>query len=909
MVLQTKLNRPVVTRDLVVRSRLLQQLDAGLNGAITLVVAPAGFGKTTLITSWLQTATGDNGLPLPATWLSLDEGDDDLNVFLQYFIAALRVIYPDACPETLDLLTARQQPPIKVLRDTLSNEIAALPERFVVVLDDLHAPHGQTLFEFLNGWLHHWPRQMHLILLTRFNPPLPLSSLRVKGLLTEIRTRDLRFTQAEAAAYFSQVVDFTSDEPAVALLQQRLEGWIAGLKMASLSLGNGASLQDLASALLDQDVFIADYLIDEVVSRQSPKIQRFLLRSSILDQFSVSLAESLMDESDADCNVRDCMDYIESADLFLIPLDSHREWYRYHNLFRDVLRQKLANSMMAADMKVLHRRAAAWFFAHDLHEQAINHALEAKDLALVAFYMEQSLRDVLNREDRLELARWLRVLPEEFIQISPALLIMRAFDQGFRWELSLLAQTTEQAEALIDKNDPSEHTKTLLGLINVIKGQAYYHVNQYEQVIAPCQQALAELPEEWRYVRGLAGVYLGISLYASGRPEAAERFLAGQYESYRNKSDSYALRLLLSNAINQIQAGNYEYAERIARTMLKLSEQGHLLVIEGWANYLLGFINYEWNELDKATYHFGRVSDMFYTTQLAAARNGLIGSAYTARALGRYDEALQIIDKLSEIDVEAHGYERMDTTSARARLLLSSGNAEAAERWIHVDTFQLPDQSLIMWMEQTSLTKARILLARNRGADTQMALQILDPITDLAERSLNTRTIIEVLALRALALLNLGDSAGARKTLIRSVELARRGQFIRTFVDLGPQMQHLLHQISGHPPVSVTVGHILAAFASGESAGKPSTLLPQATSAPSSNGSNGDNVDEHLTQRELEILLLMSEPISLREIATRMTISYTTARRYTINIYSKFQVHSRWEAVEAAVQKGIINRH
>jgi LuxR family maltose regulon positive regulatory protein len=906
IVLQTKLNRPSVTKDLIVRPRLFTQLDAGLEGAVTLVVAPAGFGKTTLVSSWLQTLDSGHDTPWPSTWLSLDEEDSDRDIFLQYFIAALRVIFPDACPETLILLSARQQPSVRVLMDTLSNEIEALPFPFVVVMDDLHAPHGRALFDHLNEWLHHWPRQMHLILLSRFNPPLPLTSLRAKGLLTEIRARDLRFSQAEAAEYFSHVLGAPFDEPALILAQQRLEGWIAGLKMASLSLSDRENMSDLTAALLDHDVFITDYLVDEVIARQPPKIQSFLLKTSILERFSASLAKALMDDQNADCNVRDCMDYVESAELFLIPLDNRREWYRYHRMFRDVLRHKLLNVTSVAQIEEMHVRAADWFCDHDLVDQAIHHALKANDLKLATSYMERGLCDVLNREDRPVLERWLGLLPEEYINNSPELLIMRAFVYGFRWELALLAQTVQRAAALLDSNNHSERAQILSALIGVLEGQAFYHINQYEQVVTYCQEALAKLPVEWRYARGMAGVYLGISIHSSGRPEAAERFLIEQYESYRDKSDSYTLRLLLAMAVNHLQSGNYESAERTARSILEQARQSHLPVMEGWGLYLLGFVNYEWNELNKAAEYFEGVAHLFYTTQIAVARNGMIGQVYTARALGRPAEALEFLDKLSIIDLESRGHELMDTTSARARLMLLNRNIEAAERWIHLDTFQLPDQSLAMWMEQTTLTKARILLARNKETDTQMALRILDTIGELSERTQNVRITIEVLALRALALMNLGDFPEARETLIRSVELARRGLFIRAFVDLGPQMQKLLSQIVGHASVSKSINRILAAFPGVEAARPPAAPLTHSPSTTQS-GNFDDDLGERLTPRELEVLLLMAEPISLREIAARLNISYTTTRRYTINVYSKFDVHSRWEAVESAVRQGIIN--
>ena len=873
---------------------------------MTLVVAPAGFGKTTLVSSWLQTLEMDRDSSQPSAWLTLDERDKDRDVFLQYFIAALQTIFPGACTDTLNLINAHRQVPTRVLLDTLSNEIDTLPRRFVMVMDDLHTSHSQIVSDTLNQWLQHWPHKMHLILLSRFNPPLPLTTLRAKGFLTEIRSSELRFSRIEMNEYFDHALRDPLDEPTLDLLQERLEGWIAGLKIALLFLGEKKSMNDLAATLLDNDTFITDYLIEEVIAGQPPKIQRFLLKTSILNQFSVSLVETLMDDKDGECNVQECIDYVNMADLFLIQLDKQQEWYRFHHLFVDALRQRLHSTIPASQIKAMHARVADWLFAHNLPDQAIYHAMEAGNLERAIWYMEQNLYDVLNREDRSILEHWLQMIPEEYIAQSSSLLVMRAFAHAFCWEIDRMTQATRQAKALIDESDPSEPTQILLGLIGVLEGSSHYDANQYDQVITYSGQALSSLPVQWQYARGVAASYIGMGMHASGRPEAAQQFLGGQYESYRDKGDSYALRLLLAVAINHVQSGNYEYVERTAHTILRQAEKSHLSLMKGWGYYLLGFVNYEWNALEKAAEYFGQAIDLFYTTQLAAVRNSIIGQAWAFQALGRPVEALRIMDRLSDLDLEITGYEQIDTAAARARLFIMSGDYEAAERWIDMDISRLRDQSLLIWMGRPRLTKARILLARNKNTDTNTALQILDTVGQLAERTCNNRVSIEVLALRSLALLNLGDNAKARATLIRSVELARRGSFTRTFVDMGPQIQMLLNQIAGHASVSKSIDRILAAFQQPETVGG---LVPQFLQLPAAiriNNSDDEELLEHLTQRELEILLLMAEPISFRDIASRMNISYSTARRYTINVYSKFDVHSRWEAVNSAIHKGII---
>lgn len=907
-VLQTKLNRPIVTKDLVVRPRLLEKLNAGLDGALTLVIAPAGFGKTTLVSSWLQDAADAGGDTLPATWLSLDERDGDRLVFLHYFVAALRRIFPEAGSATLELLGSRQEVPLRILLDTLTNEIETLPTRFVMVLDDLHAPRSRIPVDLINEWLPNWPRPLHLVLLTRFNPALPLTSLRARGLLNEIRSQDLRFSQAEVDEYFSKVLAWPLDEPITILIQQRLEGWIAGLKMASLFLNERRNVHDLATALLDNDVLIADYLLEEVFAGQPPPIQRFLLKTSILDQLSVSLAEVLMAEDDAGCDVGECMEAIRTADLFLLPLDTGNQWYRYHRLFRDALRRKLTTLMSAQEIRDMHALVAGWFFDHRLPEQAIHHAIEAGNLNLAATYMERSFRDVLNREDRPVLEYWLRMLPEAFVDRSPELLVMRAFSHGFRWELDHLDNDVRRAKALVAEAGSSERDDILHGLISVLEGLSYYRVHQHELVVRHCREALDLLPTEWTYARGMAVSWAGMSLHAGGHPDAAQDFLIRQYGSYPHNEDGYALRILLALGLNQIQSGDYDNAKRTARTMMVQATQGQLPVMIGWALYHLGFVTYEWNQLDKAAAYFEQLVDMFYTAQTAATRNGLIGLAHVARANGQTAEALQILERLGDLDREAHGHELLDASSARARLVLMSGDAEAAERWLQQQAFGRPDQSLTHWMEQTSLTRVRILLARNSGSDTKEAMRILDRIGDLAERTVNRRIAIEVLALRALALLNRGDSAAAQAALIRSLELARLGRFTRTYVDMGPQMQTLLQKIAGQPTVATSVRRILAAY---PEAGDVDGWIPGSRQLPRPGRTEipGHGEPATLTQRELELLSLMAEPISLREIAQRMNISYASARRYSINVYDKFNVHSRWEAVNRAMRDGILSPH
>ena len=343
ILLQTKLHRPRLPHNSGRTSRLLEVLNHGIDHPLTLVCAPAGFGKTTLVSTWLERIAADQpaaAASLPAAWLSLDENDSDLNLFLRYFIAALRTIFKDACEKTLALLQARQQPPDAVLYATLSNELAQLPGEAILVLDDYHTIRGMEVHNLLIELARHWPRPLHLVLISRIDPPLPLTSLRAKGMLHEIRTQNLRFTSEETAAYLSQAQLALRSQTDLHLLEERFEGWPAGLHLAALSLRSASSQESVLSALSSENPNITGYLVDEVLAHQVPAIQTFLLKTSILDRFCASLCEAVIGEIDPAWNARACLDWIERSDLFITPLDDRREWYRYHHLFQELLQQR-----------------------------------------------------------------------------------------------------------------------------------------------------------------------------------------------------------------------------------------------------------------------------------------------------------------------------------------------------------------------------------------------------------------------------------------------------------------------------------------------------------------------------------------------------------------------------------------
>ncbi len=907
--LSTKLNRPPTPSDWVERPRLIVRLNHSLQrGPLTLVCATAGFGKSTLVSSWLDSLAASERPPFPAAWLSLDEGDSELLVFLSYFTAAIRTVFPDACAETTALLRAPDPPPQTALLVALGNELERLPARAVLVLDDYHTIRGQEVHNFLSELLRHWPQRLHLAVISRSNPPWPLASLRAKGQVVEIRTRDLRFTPDETAAFLDKAAATPLNRATVALLDQQLEGWIAGLRLATLSLGAGANVASELAGLTGAPIEIADYLTDEVVTGQPPAIVRFLLATSILDRFCAALGNHLLGGASAAAPAGDaqsCIQWLEGNNLFVTPLDNDRLWYRYHHLFQELLQRRLLDEAGPEQVADLHRRAAAWLAEQGLIEEALRHALAIDDLDLAARLMAAGLCDVLNREDRATLDRWLRLAPEEFIQGHPWLLTIKAVALGLSWQLAASWKLLGLIEALLDEGDAPglrwgdlHDLAALRGIIATLRSQQAYSLGQADGAVVLAEQALALLPRRWSYVRGIAVLYWGLGMQATGRGQAAQQWLIDEYEGLMEKGDAYALRLLFTACFNAVEAGRLEQARLLAQAMLDHAASSRLPHTEGYGHYLLGVMHYYWNELDTAGQHFAELVARRFAVHTQAARNGMIGLARVHLARAEISAAWPVMELLGQFDLDRLGQDGEDARSMRAQLAIGQGDDETAWRWVDSYTAPVVGRSLL-WLQDPHLAKARLLLARGAAADLPAALGILEALRGFAQNSFNVRVEIEVLVVQALALEMQGKAVAAGAALRQAVELASPGGFVRPFVDLGPPMQAMLLRLAGRDPAGQAMRRILAAFP------QPPEKRAPADAEARSRAANARLI-EPLTERELEVLALLRGRLSNKEIAGQLVLSTATVKRYTVNVYQKLGVNKRRDAVVKAEELGIL---
>ncbi len=907
--LHSKLNQPRLPRDLTVRTRLVEQLNDGIDRQLTLVCGPAGFGKTTLVSTWLDSMGAGQSAPaspLPAAWLSLDEKDSDLNLFLNYFIAALRTIFSEACTDTLALLRSMQKPAQATLFTTFNNDLGQLPGEFIIVIDDYHTIQGVEVHNLISELVYHWPKLLHLVLISRINPTLPLANLRAKGKINEIHAKDLRFTPQETATFLGKLRKFNVTESNLQLLQERFDGWIAGLRLVALTSGSTDSQESVMSILSSENTDITQYLLDEVLIHQLPGIYSFLLKVSILDRFCVSLCEAIIGETDPAWNVRACLDWIERSELFIIPMDNKGEWHRFHDLFQEMLQQRLSAMSEPGQIIDLHRRASFWFEAQGLIDEALRHALAAGDLDLAAHLMNAGLCDVLNHEDRVTMERWSRLLPDESIQKHPGLLMIKAWTLQFYLAdrhpgtgYTADRRTVEfRSWSILTEDD----LKILRGQILFFNSQQAFFSNQTALAIELCRQALSILPPSWVYVRGAVMLYLGFGLQADGQAQTAERLLLDEYQSCNEKDSTYALLLLQTLCFIYNNTGQLEKTRQIAQMISMYAASSTKAITKTWGSLFSGMVSYQWNELEDAAHHFSWVLENRPSTQITAYREAIAGMALIYQNRGEIDKAWQLVESVSQFDLERSGSEDDRTCSLRARLQFMQGDLYKAGQWADTFSGPPPDEPLL-WLEEPQITRVRILVARGADADLKQALHNLDILDEIASRTHNTRHSIDLLIMRALVLEGQGKLGKANFVLKQALDLARPGGFIRVFIDQATTMHKMLQRLAEQDPSVGSIQRILAAFPEDGSNLADSGKSAKAGQLPSE---SRPTLAEPLTPRELEVLALLREPISNKDIALKLHISYATVKRHTINLYGKLGVNNRWDAVARSKEMGIL---
>ncbi|MFO7633441.1 MAG: LuxR C-terminal-related transcriptional regulator [Caldilinea sp.] len=891
--LRTKLYIPRPSRTVVVRQTLIERLNEGIDRDLTLVVAPVGYGKTTLLAMWVAQTTA------PVCWLTLNEQDSDLGVFVGYLLAAIQTRFPSACLQTQSLLESGRTPEIDRLATLLINEIDDLPQRFVLVLDDYHLIQAAPVHQLLDSILRHPPLQMHLLIASRADPPLALARLRAAQRLHELRVGDLRFSPAEAATFLTQALAQSDQTGAVQLLAQRTEGWIAGMQLAVLSLrtvsDQAAMLQHLAQG---SHRYIMDYLLEQVLNQQSPLVQEFLLKTSILEQMSPPLVQAVVGDEDAQSNGQISLRALERAGSFVSALDGGGEWYTYHALFRELLRHHLQQRYSVDVINDLHRRASIWFRDAEWIDMALYHALAAGDVDLAAQIIVDHFATWLDREHWPAIERWLNLLPAAAFTKHPWLLVARANIAQLRSDYGAVLPLLEDAEARLAVTPgtvTSQGEVVLRGYLDLLWATHWLFGDQPHKAAAAAKHAWQSLPPAHRYMRGTALQVLTVAMQIAGNVAAAIQLVEDELaRTPRASGGAYSrLRLLLSLMSLHVADGYIEPGKAVANLLLEEATAANAPISQLWAQLALGAIAYEANDLPEAMKHFMQGMELRTAGHMRGGHECMTGLALTYQALGRTDEAHSVVSMLHE------------THRQSGNMVLA---AEAQMLQLHLDVLaggQFTDHPwrplrasapaiLFGWRVVPAVTQVHLLLAEASSAALHKASAMLDELLEIATTLHKPARSAEYLALQARCFAQQDAYDKAVVTLTAAVAIAAPRGLVRSLADAGPALTPVVTALA-HAAPSPYLTRLLHAL-----------RAPTAASAAASAAPDRAHATVRLTRRERDVLRLLHAYKTDREIAEELVISPLTVRTHIEHLSEKLGVNGRRAIVARAVSLNLL---
>jgi len=926
--LATKLYVPLPRPRLVPRPHLLDRVQAGLMSKLTLIAAPAGFGKTTLVSAWRMTPAGS---ALPVAWVSLDADDNDASRFWTYVIAALETVYPAIGATALALLRS-PQPPIEALLTSLINTITPITTDVALVLDDYHLIGTPAIHAAIVFLLDHLPPHLHLIMLTRADPPLPLTRLRMRGELTELRAADLRFTADEAAAFLTVMMGLPLSSDEVAALEARTEGWVAGLQLAALAMQNRTDHAGFVAAFSGSNRFVVDYLVEEVLARQPPYLQMFLTQTAILDRMCGPLCDAVLGIENTELRVEKSLgqsshsqlpilhshltqeqaysqlilDQLERGNLFLVPLDDERHWYRYHHLFAEVLRARLYSGATAGEVTTLHQRASAWHEQAGLVGEAVRYAFLVPDVERAADLIERhAMAMIFASSDVLLVQAWVAHVPRALILARPRLALIAGFTTALTGQFAAVERLLADAAPAFSALDLSPN---MVGELAVLRAMIARVQGDAAGTHALAQQALVQLDRDNHGFRAGAALYLGVASMWRGELAAAKAAFA-EAAALGELGGSQWIALAALEELSSLQArlGLLREMHRTSEQARQLSARlgGQRLPVAGMGYVAMAEVLYEWNDLAGAALAATQGIDLLRggVERLMLVR-GYIALAQVYQAQGDHDAALDSIHRCEEwfaqTQIAATGPARAWLAAYQARLWMRPGDLTRAARWAQECAFA--GDSELGYVQQLTLVRLRLAQNHNEsgrqflGEASAMLAQLLPAV----EVRGWTRYLIEGLVLQALAGQGQADQTSTLTALERALTLAEPEGYVRIFVDEGVPLAALLAQVAGRAsPVAAYAARLLKAF------GELRIENEELRKAPTSNSQfsiaqrapNSPFLVEPLSERELEVLRLIADGHSNQAIADQLVVAVSTVKKHINNLYGKLDVQSRTQAL------------
>ena len=772
-ILATKLYIPSARPEIVHRPRLIERLNVGLHRKMTLISAPAGFGKTSVLSEWIPNS------PRCVTWLSLDKEDNDSTRFWTYFISSLQGLRSDLGNDALSLLQSLQAPSITLILSNLINDIAAFPDIFAVVLDDYHMIESKPIDQALTFLLEHLPPNMHLVIATRADPNLPVSRLRAQDQLTELRITDLRFTPSEAAEFLNQVMGLSLSPEDITLLENRTEGWIAGLQLAAISMRGQKDHTKFIQSFTGSHHFIMDYLVEEILHQNSEHIQNFLLRTSIFNRLCGPLCDAVLLNSSI--SGQETLEYLEQANLFIVPLDNERRWYRYHQLFAEVLQAHLMKKQ-PNHVPTLHQRASAWYEHDGSASDAIYHALAAKDFERAAGLLEMAWPEVDQTFQSTSWLRWAKALPDDLVRARPVLSVDYAWAflnggeldaaksrlrDAEQW-LEMTAEPSEQEDSLLDRTCPErscgmvvvdqDQFRSLPASISTARAYTALALGDVPNAVIFARQALDLLPEDDYLRRGPAAALLGLAYWASGDLEEAYLSLADAMDGFRMSGNIiFAISGTYGLADIRIAQGRLREAISIYERTLQLAMAQGEPAIPGTADLYLGLskLYRERGDVEAAGQNLTKSVALGERTALADWPYRLrIAQARIKQSQGDLDGAIALLDEAQRLYFSSPVPETRPITAMKTQVWVAQGRLTESLAWAQERNLSA-DGDLSYLREFELITLARILIAqyKNDREDTSLhkAIRLIERLLKAAQEEQRAGSVIEIRMLQALA--------------------------------------------------------------------------------------------------------------------------------------------------------------
>ena len=907
-ILRTKLHRPQLGSDLVNRERLIKTMDRSCEVPLTLVSAPAGYGKSVLVAQWIEK------LDSPIAWLSLDTDDSDLQMFLAYFLAAVNNLVPGACSATREFLQAASAPLVPVLASYLLNDLDAMDTPCAIVLDDYHRIEPLSpVQELMRRMLAHPPSRFRFIILTRHDPPLDLPNLRAGHCICDVRSQDLRFTATEIGEFWNLILDLSISDEAVRTLDREVEGWAAGLRLVALAMRHVDDPDAFFDRLHGGLPQIQEYLLHEVLGAQGDEVRDCLLASSILDRFCAEVIDAVTGPPDADhqtgLTAADFLNGLRNSNLFTVALDDRCQWFRFHHLFQELLVGELQRLHGPDHVAALHRRASQWFDDQGLIDEAIKHALAAEDIGQAIRLIARHRHAALNADQWYVLERWLSLLPTGTIRQHAELLMAHAWIVlNYHYGVEAVSPILDRVESLLVGDSGNEQVRGELAL-----GRAYVQwlMGNGTETLRHMDVALERIPESHMDLRSEAEIAYGHANQMVGRKDQGLRYLDDLLARPDPLEEVRRTRLLAARVFIHLTDGNLLEAEIANRRLWAVVESGGSAYVHAWTSYLQGLIHLQRCEWEEAVEFLERSVEQRYLHHVRAAVDSMIGLMLAHQALGQEDEAQAALQTLNEY-VAPLGDHAMESlaASAKARLAIQQGRLGTARRWLAA-TEPPPEGAFLWWLEIPSITRCRTMIAVGPQSGLAKAEARLRECAEVIEAQHNNFHLISVLTLLATVYARQDKTKQAIGIIERAATLARKGDLVLPFVEMGPPIVDLLHQLTGQPELTARVECLVTAV----SAPRDRSTVRETEIEDARTGSReelhavaGASL-EGLTNRELDVLELLALRLRNKEIAARLNISDHTVGSHLKRIYKKLDVQGRRKAIERAVELKILDRY